>query len=144
VSIEEAKDYRRNTAPAKTLPKGGFARIRRELENRLGERADLSSGRSGIEAERQADVFDEAQSMMSAELTVSTLNMAWRTRKAIEAALEKVNRGEYGFCESCGEPIHPKRMEAIPWAALCTSCQSVQEGELEGENGEARSTTMIA
>ena len=80
--------------------------------------------------------------MMFAELTVSRLNMEWRTRNAIEAALEKLSSGEYGFCESCGEPIHAKRLEAIPWATLCTSCQSLEEAGLEEETDAPLSRTM--
>jgi DnaK suppressor protein len=142
VSIAQARGYGRHLAPEGKVRSADQARIRRELEGRLAEIADLSAGRSGIETEKQADVFDEAQSMMSAELTVARLNMEWRTRNAIEAALEKLNSGEYGICESCGEPIHPKRMEAIPWAALCTSCQSVEEAGSE-EQGDASFSGML-
>jgi DnaK suppressor protein len=40
----------------------------------------------------------------------------------IDAALAKLDAGTYGTCESCGNPIPPERLEAIPWAATCIDC----------------------
>src|SRR3954451_287830 len=42
---------------------------------------------------------------------------------AIDAALERLDSGAYGACMSCGLPIAPGRLEALPWAALCIDCQ---------------------
>jgi DnaK suppressor protein len=41
----------------------------------------------------------------------------------VEAALARLDAGTYGACASCGRPIAPERLEAIPWAALCIDCQ---------------------
>ena len=45
----------------------------------------------------------------------------------IEQALEKIEANEYGLCESCGEEIGLKRLEARPVAELCIDCKSEQE-----------------
>ena len=45
----------------------------------------------------------------------------------ILAALEKIDEGEYGACEMCGEDIGLKRLEARPVAELCIDCKSQQE-----------------
>jgi DnaK suppressor protein len=45
----------------------------------------------------------------------------------INSALEKIEGGEYGECESCGEEIGLKRLEARPVARLCIECKSEQE-----------------
>lgn len=45
----------------------------------------------------------------------------------ILSALEKIDDGEYGACESCGEDIGLKRLEARPVAELCIDCKSQQE-----------------
>jgi RNA polymerase-binding protein DksA len=37
----------------------------------------------------------------------------------IEAALTRIDHGTYGFCASCGKPISPERLEAVPYATLC-------------------------
>ena len=45
----------------------------------------------------------------------------------IEGALEKIEDGVYGECESCGEEIGLKRLEARPVAELCIDCKAEQE-----------------
>jgi DnaK suppressor protein len=40
----------------------------------------------------------------------------------VEAALERVERGTYGSCAKCGQPIAPARLEAMPAAQLCITC----------------------
>ncbi len=107
---------------------------RRELEllcgklNRKLKDLTHDSGRtSDLIAERLADPIEEVQSQVSAAVTVSIINTDWVTQRAIEAALGRIQTGDYGICECCGEPIRPKRLNAIPWAALCVPCQSHQE-----------------
>ena len=51
----------------------------------------------------------------------------------IEQALQKIKDGVYGECESCGEQISPKRIEARPVAELCIDCKGEQEA-LERRN----------
>jgi RNA polymerase-binding protein DksA len=40
----------------------------------------------------------------------------------VEVALRALDNGTYGTCTSCGKPIAPERLEAIPWVALCIDC----------------------
>ncbi len=40
----------------------------------------------------------------------------------IDLALVKMSIGDYGVCESCGDDIAPRRLQAIPWARLCVDC----------------------
>jgi len=47
--------------------------------------------------------------------------------KALEEALELIEKGEYGKCMECGELIAPKRLEAMPAAKFCIVCQSNKE-----------------
>ena len=49
--------------------------------------------------------------------------------RRITAALNRLDRGEYGLCQSCDEPIHPKRLEADPTAPLCTACAERAEAQ---------------
>ena len=42
----------------------------------------------------------------------------------IDAALDKIEQGNYGECESCGGEIPEARLEAMPAARLCISCAS--------------------
>ena len=42
----------------------------------------------------------------------------------IDAALERVDAGTYGVCQSCGKPIPHARLEVVPEATLCVSCKT--------------------
>ncbi len=46
--------------------------------------------------------------------------------RLIEAALARVESGDYGFCLSCGEEIAAKRLELDPTASLCIDCAQIQ------------------
>ena len=48
-------------------------------------------------------------------------------------ALKKFEKGTYGLCESCGEPINPARLEALPQATLCMSCKATQAKNAKGK-----------
>lgn len=42
----------------------------------------------------------------------------------IDRALAKIEAGNYGTCEQCGQPIPEARLKALPYAALCVGCKS--------------------
>ncbi len=43
--------------------------------------------------------------------------------KLVDDALARMDGKNYGVCMDCGEPISGRRLEAIPWANRCISCQ---------------------
>ncbi len=47
----------------------------------------------------------------------------------IEEALKKIENGEYGICEMCGEPIKPLRLKIKPFAKYCIICREIVEKE---------------
>jgi len=47
----------------------------------------------------------------------------------IEEALQRIDDGEFGVCEACGELIGEKRLEARPVTTLCIDCKTIQENE---------------
>ena len=53
--------------------------------------------------------------------------------RAIRAALQRIEDGSYGQCVTCGEPIDPRRLEALPYATQCISC--VRRAEQQGRAG---------
>jgi DnaK suppressor protein len=42
----------------------------------------------------------------------------------IDAAIQRIEKGTYGICESCGKAIPKERLKALPYAALCVTCKS--------------------
>lgn len=47
----------------------------------------------------------------------------------VDAALERLDQGEYGICQTCGRPIEAERLEALPAAERCRHCQEAMEQE---------------
>lgn len=45
----------------------------------------------------------------------------------IDGALSRLDDGSYGLCADCSNEIPPRRLEALPFATLCVSCQSVAD-----------------
>jgi DnaK suppressor protein len=45
----------------------------------------------------------------------------------VNEALERIDDKSFGVCIHCGEPIHAKRLDAVPWAQFCLRCQGLQE-----------------
>ena len=48
---------------------------------------------------------------------------------AIQAALARLETGTYGTCRTCGEPITPQRLAALPYATRCLACAAQEEHE---------------
>ena len=46
----------------------------------------------------------------------------------IEAALKRIDDGDYGHCRDCDVPINPRRLEFDPTALRCIECESKREG----------------
>jgi RNA polymerase-binding protein DksA len=58
------------------------------------------------------------------------LNLADNEQKIvnrIDAALDKIENGTYGNCDTCGKKISKIRLKAVPYAELCVPCQETQE-----------------
>lgn len=45
----------------------------------------------------------------------------------VDAALQRIEEGEYGLCLNCDEPINPKRLEVDPTVGFCIECASKDE-----------------
>jgi DnaK suppressor protein len=77
--------------------------------------------------------FPELGDQASAEIDRNfTLRLGDRERKLlkkIEDAIEKIDTGTYGICESCGQPIGLSRLEARPVTTMCIDCKTEQEEE---------------
>ena len=62
--------------------------------------------------------------------------------REINGALHRMDIGAFGICPECEEPISTKRLDAVPWARYCVTCQEhiaarIADGELVNEFEEA-------
>ncbi len=74
-----------------------------------------------------ADVVELCSGNFDQELTLSLLGGERNALDQIEAAIERIEDGSYGRCETCGRKIPKARLEALPYAAQCIRCASKQE-----------------
>ena len=73
------------------------------------------------------DAVDMAAESSEFDVAVSAANIEGQELESIDHALERLERGEFGQCEECNDPINRKRLEALPFARFCIECQRAFE-----------------
>jgi len=73
------------------------------------------------------DMVELASGNFDQEFTLSLLGGEEDALDQIEAAIERIEDGSYGQCNTCGVKISKSRLEAIPYAAHCIKCASQKE-----------------
>ena len=92
------------------------------------ELVDLGFGTDGkVDVTFDEGFADAAQTTTERARILSIADGLRQRRDDIHAAMSRIERGTYGTCESCGKPIAPERLEAIPAARLCISCKQKQQ-----------------
>jgi len=98
-----------------------------ELEKRLlARKAELLRGIGEIEhvLESPAPLSweDRASERQGDEVLETISRVDQKELRRINGALARIADGTYGMCLACGGEIAPKRLEAVPEAALCRNC----------------------
>jgi RNA polymerase-binding protein DksA len=96
---------------------------KRALENRLAELGvRVSRIESDLRNPGSSDWTDRASEKENEEV-LERLNASERVEiEQIRAALARIREGTYGECAQCGDPIAPKRLEALPYTNTCIEC----------------------
>lgn len=106
-----------------------------EIRKNLLHQKELLLSEAGIALNTLPDetLFPELGDQASADIDRNfMLRLKGRERqllKKIDEALEKIESGNYGICEICGEDINIKRLEARPVTTMCIECKTEQEEE---------------
>ena len=100
-----------------------LSRFKGILTAKVAELERFTRHRDGIAIERSADQLDEIQLACARALAVCNLDREFNQLQLARAALRRIVDGSFGSCQHCEEDIHPKRLAALPWAALCIHCQ---------------------
>ena len=75
---------------------------------------------------RQGDLADQASGNNEVHIQLKLKQTDAKILQAIEEALCRMEKGTYGVCRDCGEPIAPARLNAIPWTRVCITCKEKQ------------------
>src|SRR5580765_8425515 len=109
MDVQRVKDALRRKR-GESLGSGGIKPLQASMENntRQGDMADQASGNNEVHIQLKLKQTDA------------------KILQAIEEALERIQKGTYGVCRDCGEPIAPARLRAIPWTRVCITCKEKQ------------------
>jgi DnaK suppressor protein len=69
------------------------------------------------------DAVDQANHTVEADIDWTLRHLHQQELRRLEQALARSCEGQYGICESCGAQIDPARLNIMPYATLCISCQ---------------------
>jgi RNA polymerase-binding transcription factor len=86
--------------------------------------AELDALRS---AERDPEFEEGAQTEHEAFTLARLGENQRREMQQIDAAIARIDAGEYGICKDCEQEIDPRRLAALPYALLCTECATRSE-----------------
>jgi RNA polymerase-binding transcription factor DksA len=81
--------------------------------------ADEFDGPSDEPSHQDQHPADVASELLERSVDFSVVEMAEGALKDVELALRNLEKGTYGLCEVCGQPIPQARLEALPEARFC-------------------------
>lgn len=108
-----------------TVYKDALERKREELTQAAGVRPlqqqmEHNTGRQG-------DMADQAAGNNEVHIHLRLKQTDAKILQAIDEALLRIEKGTFGICRDCGEPIAEARLNAIPWTRVCITCKEKQK-----------------
>lgn len=79
--------------------------------------------------ETLTDLGDQASAEADQNFILRLREREQKLLKKIDEAIDRINEGTFGICESCGGQISVKRLKARPVTTLCIDCKTKQEAE---------------
>ena len=83
---------------------------------------EVGNAFDGVNDEGDVSHFDQSE-----KIHYSRLGTVREIIRKIETALERLDSGDYGVCDECGEEISLERLKIIPYAFYCRDCQEARE-----------------
>jgi RNA polymerase-binding protein DksA len=102
-------------------------KIEIEREKLIAERVaildDIEHLKEWLQGEVDVDADEGDPDLAEREKNLALLTVMERKLESVNMALRAIEKGSYGICERCGQPIDPARLEVRPDATLCLVCQ---------------------
>ncbi len=113
------------------------SRLEAEQKRLTEELEQLQASANPTDERREGSPFGKREEEATEALELEKRLVLERRIKeqlvGVEHALHKYEEGTYGYCDSCGQPIDPQRLEAIPEASLCIKCKAQQAKNAKGK-----------
>jgi RNA polymerase-binding transcription factor DksA len=119
---EDLVSYRRILNSLRSRLRGDLDRMTDEALRRQ------STGGSGSLSSVPLHMADLGTENYDQEFTLGLIENEQGTLELINEALDRMERGTFGQCAECGEPISKPRLQAIPYARHCIRCARKLEG----------------
>ena len=130
----------------KSGPRPKFATYRKALEKKAEEIRQSMSAQKAAQVVSRLDIPSDEGDLSQQHheewifLNRNTIDM--KLLREVSGALHRIEQETYGICAECEEPISPKRLDAVPWARYCITCQEeianrIAAGETVDEFEEA-------
>jgi DnaK suppressor protein len=98
---------------------------RYDLRQEVYER--MRTIRDGGPAAAHRTGVDPSETSIHEDLELAVIQIHAEMVATITAALARLDEGDYGRCQQCGEEISEKRLRALPFATCCRDCQEAAE-----------------
>lgn len=96
---------------------------REAVDKQLRDHGVQVDGDESINIEDHEGFADSAQVTADRSQQITLVEQLRARRADVLTALQKIDDGTYGKCESCGQDIPAERLEAVPAATLCVACK---------------------
>ena len=126
------------------MDKKELNKFKKILEEKQAELEQIVRRRDAITIEKSADALDEVQHAAERELAIRNLDRESNLLRNVRGALRRIDDGSFGTCLHCEEEISPKRLNAVPWTALCIQCQEQADRNREEGNDEMLEEVLVS
>ena len=96
-------------------------------KNELLKESSQTLNNLQAENEAKSDITDRASEEIDRSFELRTRDRERKLINKIDAALQRIEDGSYGYCDETGDPISIKRLEARPVATLSLEAQEMHE-----------------
>lgn len=112
--------------------KQSLIKQKKAIEKTINNMKNHKIAKQDVYSPNELSNYDNHPAEIATELFQLELNNALKVHEEhlleeINDALEKIDGGKYGECETCGRKIPYKRLKALPYSRLCINCQNNKE-----------------
>lgn len=104
-----------------------FKKMLSSLKGELMQEVDKTVSHMKQDSVNYSDINDRASQEEEFSIELRNRDRERKLIKKIDESLNRVDSEEFGYCESCGEEIGLRRLEARPTATLCIECKTLAE-----------------
>jgi len=117
---------------------------RREMVSEVQEKIrDVRTEASGTPVNGVLDAAESSDADIQEDIELALIQMKAETLSKIDEALNRLEKGTFGFCTECGEEISERRLRALPFALRCKDCEEAREIAEQRERQASRRSSLF-